>query len=315
MPAINVKNLEKTYVEKSWNIFSKNRVKKTRAIRGIDFTVKKGEMFGIVGPNGAGKTTLINLISGLVYRDSGVIKVNGTDIEEDRVSVAEKMNVATAYSGLIDRLTLEENLKVFGKLYNVKDLGEKIDELLSLFEVEDLRDKTLYKFSTGQKTRANICKGLINDPEVLLLDEITAGLDPHIADVTRKTISNINQEKNTTILITSHNMRDIDELSERMMFLHNGEILRRGTPQEIKKDIHTKVLKITFENVSEDIENIVNELGGSLEDSTSQFLVNKEKDIKETLDKFEGLENQIIDIETKKPDLEEVFKKVARENI
>lgn len=312
MPAIEVKNLEKTYVERSWNIFSKNRVKKTRAIKGIDFDVKEGEMFGIIGPNGAGKTTLINLLSGLVYRDAGDIKIKGRDIQKERVSIAENMNVATAYSGLNDRLTLEENLKVFGRLYNVDNIDEKIDELLSLFEIERLRDKTIIKYSTGQKTRANICKGLINDPEVLLLDEITAGLDPHIADVTRKTIKKINRERNTTILITSHNMRDIDELSERMMFLHKGDILRIGTPREIKKDIHTKVLNITFDRASEDIRKIVKNIGGKLEDSTAQFLVNEEKDIKETLDKFDDFEDQIIDIETKKPDLEEVFKKVAR---
>lgn len=313
MPAVSVKNLRKTYVERSWRLWEEERISRTHAIQGVTFDVEEGEIFGIVGPNGAGKTTLINMISGLLYKDSGQIKVFDKDLARNREELSERMNVATAYSWLQGRLTLEENLRVFGKIYHVNNLEERIDELLELFEVKHLREKKVHNFSTGQRTRANICKGLINSPELLLLDEVTAGLDPYIADITRKTIQKINRERGTTIIMTSHNMTDIDELSDRMMFLHNGRILKIGRPEEVKKDIHLKLLRIQFEEIGPEVQNILEERECVAREGIVDFLIDKERDIKQILDEVHQTGAKIIDIDIEKPDLEKLFKKVAED--
>lgn len=313
MPIVEVKNLKKTYEKGSWKPWKDGR--ETKALRGIDFEVKEGEIFGIVGPNGAGKTTLVNILSGLLYKDTGSVKIFGKETKKNREALADRMNVSTAYSKLSGNLTVEENLKVFAKIYGVENRKQKINQVLQLFEIKDLRAKKIYHLSAGQKTRANLAKSFINQPEVLLLDEATAGLDPHIADVTRKAIREINEKHDTTIIITSHDMEDIDSLSDRMMFLHQGEILRTGTPDKLKTDIHVKVLEVTVDEVNDEFEELIDHLEGDLEGETGKVKIEEEKHIIEILDRISEIDVTVIDIEAKNPDLNEVFKKVARNEV
>lgn len=313
MPVIQVENLRKTYEKNSWRPWKDGQ--KTEALEGIDFEVNKGEIFGIVGPNGAGKTTLVNILSGLLYKDTGSVKIFDKETEQNRKELANRMNVATAYSKLSGNLTVEENLRVFAKIYDVETKEEKINHVLELFEINDLRGKKIYHLSAGQKTRANLAKSFINQPEVLLLDEATAGLDPHIADVTRKAIRQINKEHDTTIIITSHDMEDIDSLSDRMMFLHQGKILRTGTPRELKKEIHIKVLEVTVDKVNKEFRRLVDRIDGKLDGNTARVNIDQEEHIIDILDDISDIDVTVIDIEAKNPDLDEVFKKVARDEV
>ncbi len=309
MPVVEVDGLTKTYRKSSIRFWEDHQ--ETEALRGISFEVEDGEIFGIVGPNGAGKTTLVNILSGLLYKDRGSVKIFGKETKSNREELAHRMNVATAYSRLSGNLTVEENLKVFAKIYDVRDYEDKIDEVLDLFEIAEFRSKKVWNLSAGQKTRANLCKSLINDPELLLLDEATAGLDPHIAGITREAIQRINDEDDTTIVVTSHNMTDIDQLSDRMLFLHKGDVLRTGTPEELKRDIHVKVLEVTVDTVTDRLQDLIDEEGGELDGTTASFDIEQEEHIIEILEDIADLDITVIDIEATNPDLNEVFRTVA----
>ena len=185
MDYIEVYNLVKTFKEKGKEII---------AVDGISFKVRKGEIFGLLGPNGAGKSTTINILTGLVEKDSGTVKILGFEPEKNWEFVKNNSNVATAYSWLSDVLTIRQNLRVYAKLYGVKNYEEKINELLRLFELDDIADRKIVRLSSGENTRVVLCKGLINNPKVLFLDECTVGLDPDIADKTRSTIKDYQQK-------------------------------------------------------------------------------------------------------------------------
>lgn len=219
-PVIEVKNLKKNYG-------------KTEALRGISFEVKPGEIFGLLGPNGAGKTTAIDILTGLLSKDSGEVKILGKEPEE----VKQEMNIVSSFSLLTGIMSVYENLKVYGMLYGVKDLDNKISELMDLFEIVNLKNTKYQRLSAGQQTRVNLCKGLINNPKVLLLDECTVGLDPHLADKTRGIIKSL--KKNTAILFTSHNMQEVEQLCDRIAFLQQGNIIWTGTSKKLK-DVHKK---------------------------------------------------------------------------
>jgi ABC-2 type transport system ATP-binding protein len=313
MAVISVDDLTKTYTKSSIKFWEEHQ--ETEALRGISFEVQDGEIFGIVGPNGAGKTTLVNILSGLLYKDTGSVRIFGKETRDHRNELAGRMNVATAYSKLSGNLTVQENLKVFAKIYDVTAYQDRIEHVLDLFEISHLRHKKVWHLSAGQKTRANLAKSFINQPELLLLDEATAGLDPHIAAVTREAIQDINDEHSTTIVITSHNMEDIDSLSDRMMFLHQGEILRTGTPRQLKKDIHVKVLQVTVDERTEAFEDVIKDVSGEMDGTTARVKIDREEQIIDILDRISDLDITVIDIEATNPDLNEVFKKVARDEV
>lgn len=307
MPAIRIEGLEKTYTAPRWQFW---RSTHERALRRIDLEIEAGEVFGVVGPNGAGKSTLINVLSGLVYPDEGTVEVLGMAMPAEREAIAQRMNVATAYSMLSGQLTVEENLGVFGRIYGVANLGERIDEVLSLFEIEDLRGTRVFHLSTGQKTRANLAKSLINEPEVLLLDEATAGLDPHIAAVTRDAIRRLNAERGTTIVVTSHDMADIDELSDRMLFLHEGETLRIGRPADLARDVTVRKLRVEVDRVTRSVEEFAEETGATV-DGTS-LRVSLDGGTAGVMEALGDLDVAVRDIETTSRDLDELFEQVAR---
>ncbi len=216
------------------------------ALDRFSFKLKRGEVLGLLGANGAGKTTSMNMLLGLTTPTSGSIQAFGRDFFKNRVELLRRMNFSSAYTSLPGNLLVWQNLLVFAKIYGVPDHKKKITELLELFEISDLRKRVTGQLSAGESTRLNLCKALVNDPELLLLDEPTASLDPDIADKVRKTIRRVQSERQISILYTSHNMKDIEEVCDRVIFLHKGKIVAEGTPADIVSNSQQNSLEDVF---------------------------------------------------------------------
>jgi ABC-2 type transport system ATP-binding protein len=222
----------------------------TVAVADVSFTVRRGEIVGVLGPNGAGKTTTIQVLLGLTTPTAGTVRLFGQDLEKHRVEILQRCNFSSAYTGLPSNLKVWENLLVFSMIYGVNDRREKVDQLLALFEIAHLRNKITGHLSSGESTRVNLCKALLNDPELLMLDEPTASLDPDIADKVRKLLRRVQREKGITMIYTSHNMRDVEEVCDRLLFLHKGRIIAEGTPQQVIEKFQQKSLEEVFIRVA-----------------------------------------------------------------
>lgn len=233
------------------------RFGKVTSVDGISFELPKGEILGLLGANGAGKTTAINMVLGIISPTAGRVEVFGKELSSARIPILRRMNFCSTYTQLPGNLRVWQNLKVFGKLYRVKNLIQRIDEVLEMLEISHLRNRVTGELSAGESTRLNLCKALMNRPELLLLDEPTASLDPDIADKVRKVVSRIREEENTTILYTSHNMRDVEEVCDRVIFMHKGKILFGGTTEEMLQHFEEESLEDVFIRVARggDIEN------------------------------------------------------------
>lgn len=221
----------------------KNLVKKFGnfvAINDISFSVEEGQILGFLGPNGAGKSTTIYCILGLIAPDEGKITIFGKDILKKRSEILKQVNYASAEFILPWNLTVWENLFVYSRLYEVSDAKKRIAELLEIFEITHLKDKIIRDFSTGQRARANLCKALLNKPKLLLLDEPMASMDPDVVDKGIKLLKQIQKEEGMTIIYTSHNMWEIEEIANNVIFINHGKIIARGTPLELTQ----KVLKL-----------------------------------------------------------------------
>lgn len=216
------------------------------AVDHFSFKLHRGEVLGLLGANGAGKTTSMNMLLGLTTPTSGSIQAFGRDFFKNRVELLKRMNFSSAYTSLPGNLLVWQNLTVFARIYGVPNAKKKIADLLELFEISDLRKRVTGQLSAGESTRLNLCKALLNDPELLLLDEPTASLDPDIADKVRKTIRRVQSERQISILYTSHNMRDIEEVCDRVIFLHKGKVVAEGTPSEIVERSQTNSLEDVF---------------------------------------------------------------------
>jgi len=209
--------------------------KNALAVKGINFEINKGKIMGLLGPNGCGKSTTIGMILGLIKPTSGSVTINGLNIENNRTNLLEKMNFISPYVELPKKLTVEENLKVYGKMYGVKNLKEKIFELMEKLNLIDFRKRQTGELSSGQKNRVSLAKALINDPEILLLDEPTASLDPDVGDYIRAFIEDFASNKKTTILLASHNMNEVERLCHEVMMMKNGEIIDKGKNTDLIK--------------------------------------------------------------------------------
>ena len=205
----------------------------TVAVDDLNFEIQPGEILGLLGVNGAGKTTAINMILGLTTPTAGSIEVFGMDLRKHRIEILRRANFSSAYAALPSNLLVWQNLAVFGRIYGVKDLRRRSEELLELFEIAHLRDSVTGHLSAGETTRLSLCKAFLNRPELLMLDEPTASLDPDIADKVRKILRRVQQENGMAVLYTSHNMRDVEEVCDRVLFIHRGRILATGTPAEV----------------------------------------------------------------------------------
>lgn len=205
----------------------------TTAVKDISFIVNRGEIFGLLGPNGAGKTTTIHMMLGLTRPSSGEITIFGKELEKHRVEILQRCNFASAYVYLPWNLKVWENLFIFAEIYGIKNRKEKIEYLLELFEIVHLRNHITGTLSAGEQTRLNLCKAFLNDPDVLLLDEPTASLDPDLADKVRKILRQLQSERSITVINTSHNMLDVTELCDRIMFVHHGSVIAEGRAEEL----------------------------------------------------------------------------------
>lgn len=216
------------------------------AVDDLSFNVQPGEIVGLLGANGAGKTTAIHILLGLTSATSGEVRLFGLDIARHRTAILQRCNFSSAYTNLPMNLRVWENLRIFSLIYNVPDWKRKSRELLELFEIPHLRHHISGHLSSGESTRLNLCKALLNDPELLLLDEPTASLDPDMADKLRKTLRKIQKERGIAMLYTSHNMRDVEEVCDRVLFLSRGRIISTGTPGEVMAQFRQKSLEDVF---------------------------------------------------------------------
>lgn len=234
---VEVKNLRK-----SFNGFM--------AVSDVSFEIGKGEILGLLGPNGAGKTTIIHILLGLTTPTSGDIKVFDMDLSKKRREILNFVNFSSSYISMPLSLTVKENLRIFAMLYGIKNSKERIDELLNDFEITELGDKLVRKLSSGQVTRVCLAKALLNSPKLLLLDEPTASLDPDIADKTRRLLKRFRDERGLTVLYTSHNMPEMEYMSDRLVFLDKGKVLATGAPKDVIKGFDKKTLEEVFIGVA-----------------------------------------------------------------
>ena len=232
---IEIKNLNKNYN----NIL---------AVKNINFKINKGSIVGLLGPNGCGKTTTIGMMLGLIKPTSGTVFINGQNIENEnnRTTILEKVNFISPYVELPKKLTVEENLKVYGKLYGVNNLKDKISDLMKQLNLLEFNKRKTGELSSGQKNRVSLAKALINEPEILLLDEPTASLDPDVGDFIRTYLEDFASKKNTTILLASHNMNEVERLCNEVLMMKNGKIIDKGTCNSLINKHGRKNLEETF---------------------------------------------------------------------
>ena len=236
MSVIEIKDLNKRY-------------NKTLAVKNLNFKINRGKIIGLLGPNGCGKSTTIGMMLGLIKPTSGTVLINNKNIENNRTSLLEKINFISPYIELPKKLTIEENLQVYGRLYGVKNLKDKILELMEMLSLIEFKKRKTGELSSGQKNRVSLAKALINDPEILLLDEPTASLDPDVGDYVRGIIEKFSSKNNSTILLASHNMNEIERLCDEVLMMKNGEIIDQGKSHELiskhgRKNLEEVFLKI-----------------------------------------------------------------------
>ena len=205
------------------------------AVKNINFEIKENEIIGLLGPNGCGKTTTIGMILGLLKPTSGQVLINGFQLEKNRIEILQKINFISPYIELPKKLTVKQNLIVYGKLYSVKNLNSRIDYLVEELRLQNLLDRVTGELSSGQKNRISLAKAIINDPSVLLLDEPTASLDPETGDFVRTFLENYKKEKKVSILLASHNMDEVTRLCSSIMMMKNGLIIDEGKPKDLVK--------------------------------------------------------------------------------
>lgn len=231
VPVLEVKNLTKKFG-------------KFTAVDNISFSMEEGEIVGFLGPNGAGKTTTINMLLNLISPTEGNIYVFGNDLTKKRTQILKQVNFSSSYINLPWRLTVWENLYTFALLYEVANPKQKIEELLEVFNISHYRNKQAGFLSSGQKTRAILAKAFINNPRLVLLDEPTASLDPDIAAKVRGYLKKIQREQKTTMLFTSHNMAEVEEVCDRVIFINHGKIVAEDTPEGLAARIRNSKIQL-----------------------------------------------------------------------
>ncbi len=231
---IEIKNLTKNY-------------NKFLAVNKINFLIQKNKTIGLLGPNGCGKTTTIGMILGLVTPSSGEIKIENKNISTfKRDEILKRFNFASPYVELPKKLTVRQNLEIYGRLYGIKNLNDRIDEISEDLNIKNFFDRKTGELSSGQKNRVSLAKSLINKPEVLLLDEPTASLDPDIGDFVRSYIQDYKSKNKVTILLASHNMSEVERLCDSVIMMREGKIIDEGTCSELIKKHGRNNLEETF---------------------------------------------------------------------
>lgn len=284
-----------------------------RAVDGVSFTIRKGEVLGLLGPNGAGKSTTIQMLVGITLPSSGTVKYFGQDFKANPKDSLRRINFASAYNTLQGRMSVRENLIVFAGLYGVKKPKQKIEELLDYFEIQDLASHRYWDLSAGERTRVNLAKSLLNDPELILMDEPTASLDPDIADKTLTLIEELRSSRQLSILFTSHNMAEVERVCDYVIFLDHGKIVSEDTPTGHIKQFGNEEVILTFAGQRTDVAEILESrhVEHSFVGKTVHFKV-ESKAVATLVGALDRAGVTITEVEVIKPDLEDVFLDVAR---
>ncbi|PIU69026.1 ABC transporter ATP-binding protein [candidate division WWE3 bacterium CG06_land_8_20_14_3_00_42_16] len=310
------KILEVKKLTKIFNSQKRNIKKQFRAVDSISFSVQEGEILGLLGPNGAGKTTTIQMLLGALTPTSGEIYYFGKPFSGTEDPALNKINFASGYANIPSRLTIKENLTVFAHFYQVANYQDKIKRLATEFEVQDLLNKPLTQLSSGQKTRVMLMKAMINYPHLLLLDEPTASLDPDISQKVRQFLLSQREKYNVSLLFTSHNMNEIQEICDRVIFLNQGKIVAEDTPMGILKKMKRTYIRMVIIRGESDLIGYSRDNHFDLSFKKGKALVKIDEEvIPKFLYEISGLGVRYSDIEILRPQLEDFFLQVAKENI
>jgi ABC-2 type transport system ATP-binding protein len=290
------------------------RFGKFLAVNGISFSVPRGKVIGFLGPNGAGKTTTIHMLLGITTPTSGNISFFGKNFAKNKQEILGRINFTSAFNQLLGRITVLENLIVFAYLYSVKNPKNKVVDYLNYFEIPDVLHMRYMDLSSGQKTRVNLIKSLLNDPEIILMDEPTASLDPDITDKVLSLIEKLKKDRNLTILYTSHNMDEITRVCDDVIFLDHGNIVAHDTPLGLTKRITSATLKLIIEDKKNILPKYFEKRHQSyiLEENNTYTFKMDEKSIPALIFDISKTGVWITDIEVVKPTLEDVFLQIAR---
>lgn len=282
------------------------------AVDNLSFSIADGEILGLLGPNGAGKTTTIQMLLGVMEPTSGEIAFFNKPFKKYREQILQDVNFSSTYISFPWNLTVWENLMVFANLYNVADKTKRINKLLDIFDSQDLKNKEFHMLSSGEKTKIFLVKAFLNYPKIILLDEPTSSLDPDVASKIREFLKKEKEEFHVSMLFTSHNMAEVEEMCDRVIFLNNGRLIAQGTPYGMAKNIKDCKLQLMIAKNMTDATDYFKKKGLSFE--KERFYINvkiPEKEIPSLLSELakEGIEYQEINIE--KPDLEDFFLKIV----
>lgn len=287
-----------------------------RAVDHVSFRLDRGRILGLLGPNGAGKTTTIQMLVGITLPDGGSIAYFGLDLHKNREACLQRINFSSSYNMLQNRISVWENLIVYARLYRVRSPEQKIREMGEYFGITQLMGQRFMTLSAGQKTRVNLVKAVLNDPEVVLMDEPTASLDPDIADRTLSLIESLRESRELAIVYTSHQMDEVTRICDEVIFLDHGHIVAQDTPATLVKRIKNAQVCITFEGASQPL---IEAMRGKYSDvkleGHHQLIVTTDADqVPQAIFDVGNSGVQVLDIDIRKPTLEDVFLQIARGN-
>lgn len=288
-----------------------------KAVDDISFVLEEGEILGLLGPNGAGKTTTIQMLLAVLTPTSGSISYFGKELSKNREEILENLNFSSTYTNLPWLLSVKEVLTYTSYLYKIADRKKKLDELIDQFRLIDIWNLRITDLSTGQLTRVNLAKAFINDPKILLLDEPTASLDPEVAKLVRALLLEKQQKNKISVVFTSHNMQEVEEICDRILFINNGKIVADDTPDNLMKSIEkcTLHLKINREKKNQLIDYCKNTNKPVVYEEKEYKIELKEKEISDLLTFLSKNRIEFYEISIDKPSLEDYFLMIASKNI
>lgn len=283
------------------------KFKQFQAVDNISFELKEGEILGLLGPNGAGKTTTIQMLLGILTPTAGSIEYFGKNLLTHREEILEQINFSSTYTNLPWDLSIKESLTFISYLYDIKNRGERLKKVCEIFDLDELLPKRMRELSSGQITRVNIAKAFLNSPKVLLLDEPTASLDPETADMIRKILLKEQKESNISIILTSHNMSEVEEVCERVVFINHGKVIANDTPDNLIKTIKIAHVIFRFGTTSKAVSFFDNENMKSEKDGSHLKVDIEETEIPRILMKLSKQAIDYSEIIIERPSLEDYF--------
>ena len=310
--AIEVTNLRKTFVS-GWL-----RKRKKDALKGVTLSVPEGVFWGLLGPNGAGKTTLLSIISNLLLPEEGEVRVLGKELRRNAMEICSRINLSSGHANFLWSLNVRENLEYYAMLYGLsgKRRRKRVEDLMALFDLSDFARVRFDELSTGTKQKLSLAKSLVNDPALLLLDEPTVGLDPDVAHRIREAIRRLHLEKGTTILMTTHNMKEAETLCDRVAFIKDGRIRALGKPKDLKNELRlgdTIHLAFSGSLAAESLRGLEGVYALQTSDSSCRILVDDHHErLPQILDFFMAEKVFIHDLRIEESDLEDVFMAFTR---